>query len=286
MAEMVNFISETKNGKFFESWECIRFYAKSYEDGYVEIEPFVGTHLDNFAQFVAGCFAEKSNFKIQMKTAFGKEKDAKFCGIKFNCNGIELNITEEFADKDKIIQLYEAGVKNLSEQERKARKLAKEAYKKSPAYKAIVAKYLKRCYRMEEVRDELLQIAETSKIEFKSDEFKKMFEEFAEINSDPYGSICVKFAERFAKIAQYLMAKHDKSLIDIADNVIAIVSVEGMNGIIFAHAMLMLELCWKHGDRIGEWQSKLREKMETGGTEPVVCIRISLDDEEDDESAE
>ena len=83
-----------------------------------------------------------------------------------------------------------------------------------------------------------------------------------------------------------LELKLAETLIDIADNVIAIVSVEGINGIIFAHAMLMLELCWKHGDRIGEWQSKLREKMETGGTEPVVCIRISLDDEEDDESAE
>ena len=86
MAIMVKYVRDTERGKEFESWECIRFYAKSYEDGYVELESFVGVRFDDFAEFVAGCFAKDSNFKSEMKIAFGKEKDAKFFGIKFNFN--------------------------------------------------------------------------------------------------------------------------------------------------------------------------------------------------------
>ena len=284
MAVMVKYVRDTDYGKLFKDSKGQSFYAKSYEDGYVELDVFFGTFLEDFAEFVEGCFAKNSNFKSEMKAIFGKARNSKFFGIKFNCNGIELHITEEFADKDKIIQLYEAGVRNLIEQERKARELAKEELRKTPEYKAYEAKKLKGLYRFEKVRQELQEIAETTEIEFKSDEFKKMFEEIAEINSDSYGKLCIEFTERFAKFAQHLMAKHNKSLADIVDNVTILATVAGMNGLLYAHSMATLELCWKHADQLVEWKNKMIEK--TMINQPEVCLCICLDDEEDDESAE
>jgi len=111
-----------------------------------------------------------------------------------------------------------------------------------------------------------------------------MFEEIAEINSDSYGKLCIEFAERFAKFAQHLMAKHNKSLADIVDNVTILATVAGMNGLLYAHSMATLELCWKYADQLVEWKNKMIEK--TMINQPGVCICICLDDEEDDESAE
>ena len=70
------------------------FAVQSYNRGVLEILPSYGTHIDDLAEAIAGCFVEGSNF-------YGVKQ------IDFEFDGIEYSITSENANADDIIAAWE-----------------------------------------------------------------------------------------------------------------------------------------------------------------------------------
>jgi hypothetical protein len=113
-----------------EIWESIRifritslnnfeFWVNSFEDGIATVSPSVGCNISTFAEIVAGCFTNESNFKDEVIKAFDcDEENTIFTGIKFKFNDVPILVTKENADEDKIYEEWNAGMKANAEKYR------------------------------------------------------------------------------------------------------------------------------------------------------------------------
>jgi hypothetical protein len=78
-------------------------FVKSFKDGIVTLIPEPGCDITDLAENVENCFSAESDFRLKLNKAFKRKKNTKFTGINFIHNGVSIAVTEENADKDKIL---------------------------------------------------------------------------------------------------------------------------------------------------------------------------------------
>lgn len=228
-------------------------WVEGFEDGIVTVDPVASCNINTFAEAVAGCFNDDSNFGTEVMRAYDCDENTTFTGIKFEFNGVTLTVTKENADAERIYQEWDAGMKANAEKYR----LEMEAYMKTPEYRAERAKALKLKTRRETVEKEVLAVDESSELEFKDDEAKAKWEQWVEINShNGYSLGVVTYARRWAKYMQHLMTKHNKAIYQIADKASHVTDIEGITGFMYGCAVAMLSECWKYGEELRRWNNK------------------------------
>lgn len=228
-------------------------WVTSFEDGVATVDPICGTDINTFAKLIAGCFDEKSNFATELLKGFDLTDNTPFTSIKFVFNGALVTVTKENADANKIFKEWNAAMEANAEKYR----LEREAYMKTPEYRAERAKQLKIANRRKRVEEDVLSVDKSTELEFKDDEAAKNWAQFVEINSkDGYSAGVVTYARRWAKYMQYLMKKHDKDLVLIADEASKVADIEGITGFMYGCAVNTLSQLWKYGEELRKWHNK------------------------------
>ena len=90
----------------------------------------------------------------------------------------------------------------------------------------------------------------------KDEEGKKAWDKMVEVNSkDPYGNGVVKYARRWAKYMQKLIAE-GKTVIEIAEKASHDCDIEGITGFMYGCAVNALAQSWKYGEELRKWHNK------------------------------
>lgn len=227
-------------------------WVEGFEDGIVTVHPVAGCSIDTFAEAVAGCFNEDSNFGTEVLGAYNCDKNSTFTGIKFEFNGVTLVVTKENADKDRIYKDWKAGMEANAEKHRRER----EAWLKTPDGQEYLAQQKEEEARRKAIEAEVLRIDEAVEMEFKDEEGKKAWDKMVEVNSkDPYGNGVVKYARRWAKYMQKLIAE-GKTVIEIAEKASHDCDIEGITGFMYGCAVNALAQSWKYGEELRKWHNK------------------------------
>ena len=87
-------------------------YVKGYKNGFAKIEPFEGTPIQEFAEFVEGIFHPSSNFALYVCDMYHVPTES-FKGIKFLFNGVHLTVTKENANAKKIYEEWKKEIKKM-----------------------------------------------------------------------------------------------------------------------------------------------------------------------------
>lgn len=260
--------------RIFRVWDPEEdiLWVKSFENGIVTIDPTLGCTINSFAEIVAGCFDEESNFTSELFPAFDCDEDTSFTGIKFEFNGVTLLVTKENADADKIYAEYKAGMEAIAEKHR----LEWEAYMKTPEYRTERAKALKLACRREIVEKDVITVDESTELQFKDEEAAKNWEQWVEVNSkDPYSLCVVTYASRWGKYMQHLMEKYNKTVVDIAENASHVSDIEGITGFMYGCAVSILSQCWKYGEELRKWHNKEWGQEDTDGVVNPAVLTIA-----------
>ena len=227
-------------------------WVEAFEDGIATVDPVAGCSITDFAEVVAGCFEKDSNFGSEVLSAYNCDENTTFKGIKFTFNGATLTITEENADAKKIYEEWDATMKANSEKHR----LEREAWLKTPEGQEYLAQQRAEEKRKNDIKAQILEIDKTVQMEFKDDESKKIWDNMVEVNSkDPYGMGVVKYARRWAKYMQKLIAE-GKTVIEIADKASHDCDIEGITGFMYGCAVNALSQSWKYGEELRKWHNK------------------------------
>lgn len=248
-------------------------WVTSFENGIATIDPMCGSMITDVAEVVAGCFDEDSNFASELLKAFDCDENTAFTGIKFDFNEVTVMVTKENADKDKIYAEWHAGMEANAEKHR----LEREAYMKTPEYRAERAKALKIANRREAVEKDVLAVDESTELQFKDEEAAKNWEQWVEINSkDPYSNGVVTYARRWAKYMQHLMEKHNKTVAEIADKASHVSDIEGITGFMYGCAVGVLAQCWKYGEELRKWHNKEWGQEDTDGVVNPAVLTVNV----------
>lgn len=107
----------------YEKVQCFKLMGKnlclgvdSFENGIANILPMHMLSVKESAEIVSGLFDESSNFKSELFKAFKCNENTIFKGISFDFNQINLLITKENAEVNKIYEMYTLA---LEEKEKK-----------------------------------------------------------------------------------------------------------------------------------------------------------------------
>ncbi len=256
MAKLFYFDKVTENGKFYIFRTDVYnefLLITSFKDGVAVAEPMLGDNIISFSEMIANCFDENSNFKSELFRAFGCDKEAKLIQIKFKFNEGKVIVTKENADKDKILDEWKAECNRIREKQR----IEFEEYRKTPEYRAKRAKELKSEARKAKVAQKVLEIDESTELEFKDDEARQEWQEIVNINSNKeYGECVVTYARRWAKFMQYLMNNHDKRVTEVASNASFASDIDGITGFMYGVAVGILSDYWKYGEELRKWHNK------------------------------
>ncbi len=132
----------------------------------------------------------------------------------------------------------------------------REAWLKTPEGQEYLAQQKAEEARRKAVEAEVLHIDETVEMEFKDEEGKKSWNQMVEVNSkDPYGNGVVKYARRWAKYMQKLIAE-GKTVVEIAEKASHDCDIEGITGFMYVCAVNALTKCWKYGEELRKWHNK------------------------------
>ena len=111
-------ISKDNRMKIFATGWSDVLITSSFADGVVVAEPDVwgsGNHgFWDYAELVASCFEEGSNFKEMLLKAYEKDENTPFEVIRFVYDGVLFNVSKENADPDKLYDFWEAELKALN----------------------------------------------------------------------------------------------------------------------------------------------------------------------------
>lgn len=75
-----------------------------------------------------------------------------------------------------------------------------------------------------------------------------------DVNTDPYGSCTVRYAEAWADLMESRMADGAK-LEDIAKQASCDADTEGITGFMYGCAVAMLSAAWEHGEALRHWHN-------------------------------
>ena len=126
-----------------------------------------------------------------------------------------------------------------------------EAYRNSPEgiKSAAEAKA-----RKEKKAREAAEVSELIKDEILELTAEKAWKKSVQVNTDPYGSGVVRYAERWGKLMQVEMRKQGASVLikNIVEATKFKADNEGMSGFSWSCARNLLIQCWKHGAELGK----------------------------------
>lgn len=247
--------------------------VKSFENGIAIVDPLCGSDIHDFAKLISGCFHKGSNVEKQLKNFFGCDSKTTLNGIQFEFNEVTVLVTKENANARKIVAEWRAGVDANAERYR----LEMEAYMKTPEYHAERAKLLKKEARIVAVKKEVLTIDNSTELEFKDDEAKKTWGKIVEVNSDNfYNRNIVTYARRWGKYMQHLMAKHNKTVSQIAEQASRVCDIDGITGFMYGCAVAMLSECWKYGEDLRKWHNKQYGQYDCEGVINPALLTITV----------
>lgn len=242
------------------------FFVEGFENGIATVNPPVIIRIDNFAEAVAGCFDEDSNFGAEVLEAYNCDENVTFIGIKFEFNGVTLTVTKENADKDRIYKEWKAGMEANEEKHRREH----EAWLKTPEGQEYLAQKKAEAERQKAVEAEVRHIDETTEMEFKDEEGKKAWDSIVELNSkNPYGAAVVNYARRWAKYMQKLIAE-GKSVEESAKQSFHDCGMGEMTTFAYSCVVDVLVKSWKHGEELRKWHNKEYEYEGDGVANPAV----------------
>lgn len=244
-------------------------WVEGFENGIVTVDPTAGTLFDNFATAIAGCFAEDSNFGAEVLKAY--ESDETFIGIKFEFNGAIVTVTKENADENAIYTQWKTAQEKAAEEAR----LKREAWLKTPEGQEHLAKEKAEKERQKIIEAEVLKIDETIEMEFMDEEAKNNWATFEANNTDPYGMGVIKYARRWAKYMQKLIAE-GKSVVEVAEQASHDCDIEGITGFMYGCAVNILSQCWKYGEELRKWHNKDYGYEGDGVVNPAV-LTVNVD---------
>lgn len=77
-----------------------------------------------------------------------------------------------------------------------------------------------------------------------------------EVNTDPYGSAILKFAENWANLMEEKLAQ-GHALEDIAEELSFIASANAghITGFMYGAGVSILSACWEHGEQLRRWHN-------------------------------
>lgn len=84
-----------------------------------------------------------------------------------------------------------------------------------------------------------------------------------EVNDDPYGSCCIRYAARWANYMDREITG-GKALKDIAQATSSAADLEGITGFMYGAAVSLLAQVWVHGDELRRWHN-LKTQIGTEG---------------------
>lgn len=122
--------------------------------------------------------------------------------------------------------------------------LVEQRYKQACLKKQLVERARKRA-----IQREIIQLDETTEMEFKSEEAKKSWLIDAE---SPYGNVVLEYARRWAKYMQKLVAE-GKSINEIARQTALVCDVRGIDACMYTFAIEFLLRFWKYGNELWNW---------------------------------
>ena len=102
---------------------------------------------------------------------------------------------------------------------------------------------------------------------------EKVYLDWKEKNSDPYGSATFRYAERWANEMENAM-DNGKELKDIAKQISNDADTEGITGFMYGMAVSILSQCWEHGDDLRKWHNGEYDYTGDGVVNPAI-ITIS-----------
>lgn len=254
MVTTIHYAWSSDGARIFRADNGISLWVEDIKDGIVIIDPLAGTYIPKFAETIAGCLRETSNFKKEVLKAFNCDENAQITAIRFSANGATVLVTRDIADQEKIMAKWEEEMKAAAERSR----LEWEEYKKTPEYRKIRAKELKKQIRQEAIGQDIIAVDKSTKMKFKDKEAAKVWRKFVAVNSkDVYSRCVVDFARCLAKYMQHLMKKHKTDISHIAHNASChVAEIYGTTGFQYGCAVNALSHCWKYGDELRKWHNK------------------------------
>lgn len=219
--------------------------ADSFEEGVLKIADTSKMLIERIAEEIEGFFKENSKFIKELNKAFCYNESNVLKGISFTHNGIDMYVTKESAEKEKICSLWEQ--KNAIKE--KYPEVSKNSLKK--------VEELKTKKHKETLIEQVVYVDEFTTIEFKDEKAYEFWKKFVISNSkDSYSRGVITYARRWAKYMQYLMNKHNKDVSKIARNASHICDIEGISGAMHYYALDVLIQTWKYGEELNEWKTK------------------------------
>ena len=232
------------NNNFEEDYRILRtsskkieiLYVEAFKNGIATISPIGGYNINDFAEVLAGCFEEDSNFASELLRAYECDENTTFKGIQFTFNDATVTVTKENAEASRIYEEWNA-IMNKNYEKHCSEK---EAWLKTPEGQKMLDQQREEEKRKKEIKEKVLEIDETVEMEFKDDESKKIWDNFVEANSkDLYGMGVIIYARRWAKYMQKIMEK-GKTVIQIADKASCDCDIEGITGFMYGCAVNVL----------------------------------------------
>ena len=107
MVELVK-ISTKDQARIFRTSEGDFFQVNYFEDGIAWVQAYCGAEVRSFAEVVAGCFAEDSNFEIELRKAFNRDDKTSLKCIILQFNGTIILVIRETATKKDIVKKWES----------------------------------------------------------------------------------------------------------------------------------------------------------------------------------
>lgn len=233
-----------------ENRRVTNLWVSGYEDGFVKVDPLAGTIFEDFAEVVAGCFDNVSNFFDEVAKVLFIERDT-IKGIRFEFNGTVVYVTPENADPKKIHDEWKATMDANREKARQER----EAWLKTPEGLQYLAEKEAEEQKRNILTMAVITVDESTKMEFADEEAKKEWNQLVKINRSDCGSTIMRFARRWAKYMQVLISE-GKQVADIAEETSHICDIDGVSSNMFACVVESLVRTWKYGKELHEWHKK------------------------------
>ena len=197
----INIIGVRKSFEFLTE-DGIGVFIDDFKDGfaYIEIPTDITykdenvyvmvLHLNEYAQFISGCFENDSNFKEKLFRAFGCTKETEFRGIRISIQEFYQFITAENSFVIKVEEIIEKLLLDFTMQ------VLKEEQEEDAIH--------------EERTKGINKLLDSLDIAFKSDKAEDEYKEApTEISDKDLG-----YVENFIKYVQYLHREKDQDIFD------------------------------------------------------------------------
>ncbi|MEG1705581.1 MAG: hypothetical protein RR290_03280 [Clostridia bacterium] len=244
MATIVKFQEVSYIGSlFFETSDGEDFEMVEFKNGIMILEVMAGTSIQSFAESIAGCFEEGSNFK-------------GLKAIKFTFNGADITVTPENSTTEKILEQW---TQKMEENHIK--------HMKTPEYAAKLGKKKKTDTTRKAIINEVIHIDKTTEMEFKDIVASTNWDKF--VSNSGNNSGIVSYARQWAKYMQYKLSQGAK-LIDIADSTSHNANIYDLSGSIYPYVVSILSQYWKYGEELFNWYNNKNNYSSDGVTNPSI----------------